>query len=185
MTRRLLNLLTVVLAFVLGCDNPSDTAGPTERRTSTATATTDTSRPTAPPISTTIATRPSLKPIEMRDGVHLARIEHRITVSSDGNLRSVRTDNKSYSGNDIDPRHERVEIREGQLTPEQVADLAALFANWDSLSPERYNGVPDGRDVSIRYGDKTVSGGSAVPKQVTDARVRLMQVARSMPFVKQ
>ena len=168
MTRRLLNLLTAVLAFVLGCNNAADTTGPTVR-----------------PTSTTTATRPTLKPVEMRDGVYLARIEHRITVSPDGTLRSVRTDNKSYGGNDIDPRHERVEIREGQLTQEQVADLAALFADWDSLSPERYSGLVDGGDVSIRYGNKTVSGGTDVPKQVKDARVRLREFARAMPVVKQ
>ena len=32
---------------------------------------------------------------------------------------------------------------------------------------------------------KTVSGGSGVPKQVTDARIRLMELGESMPVVKQ
>ena len=126
-----------------------------------------------------------LKPIELRYGIYLARLDHRIMVSPDGTLRSVRTDNKSYGGNDVDPRHERVEVREGTLTAEQIADVARLFADWKSLSSTPYGSVADGGDVSIRYGDKTVCGGSGVPRQVTDARIRLMELVRSMPIVKQ
>jgi hypothetical protein len=77
-----------------------------------------------------------------------------------------------------------VEVREGRQTGEQMEDLARLFADWDSLSSEPYSGVPDGGEVSIRYGDRTVSGRSEVPQQVEDVRVHLMELARSIPVVK-
>jgi hypothetical protein len=144
---------------------------------------TDVRRPAIQP-TTASSTQPILKSVEMHYGIYLARLDLHITVSPDGLLRSVRTDNKSYGGNDVDPKHERVEIREGKLTAEQMADLAHLFADWDSLSSHPYGGVPDGGEIKIRYGDKTVSGGSAVPKQVTDVRVRLSELAQSMPVVK-
>ena len=134
--------------------------------------------------TTTTTPQPVLKPIEMHYGIYLARLDHRITVAPDATLRSVRTENESFGGNDIDPKHERVEVRQGTLTGEQVADLARLFVDWDSLSSQPYGGVADGGDLLVRYGDKTVSGGSGVPEQVTDIRVRLSELARSMPVVK-
>ena len=161
-------LVLIVTAFVFGC-NPSAATQPTTR-----------------PVPTTASsTQAVLKPIELHYGIYLARLDIRVTVSAEGVLRSVRTDNKSYGGNDIDPKNERVEVREGKLTAEQIAELANLFTGWDSLSTTPYGGVPDGGDISIRYGEKTVSGGSAVPKQVEDARIQLMEFARSMPAVKQ
>lgn len=158
-------LLLILALSALAC-NDSTAAQPT----------THPSPPTTP--------RPTLRPVDLHYSIYLARHDLRITVSADGLLRSVRTDNKTYGPNDLDPKHERVEVREGQLTAEQTADLARLFANWDALSPKPYPGVPDGGDLSLRYGDKTVSGGSAVPKQVTDIRLRLTELAQSMPVVK-
>lgn len=163
-------LILIFVAFVLGCNNFTDATQPAARRAPTTTATT--------------ATRPLLKPIELHYGISLARLDLHITVSREGVLRSVRTDNKSYGSNDVDPKNERVEIRQGRLTGEQMADLARLFAEWDLLSSKPYGSVADGGDVSIRYGEKTVSGGSEVPKQVTDARIRLMEFGQSMPVVK-
>jgi hypothetical protein len=149
---RRLTLILVLPAFA--CNNCGDVTHPATRQ------------------STTSSTQPALKPVELHYGIYLARLDRRITVSADGTLRSVGTDNKSYGGNDIDPKNERVEVREGKLSAEQVANLARLFADWDSLSTTPYSGVPDGGDISIRYGGRTVSGGSEVPKQVTDARIR-------------
>lgn len=136
-------------------------------------------RPTATP-----GTRPALRPVELHYGIYLARHDLRITVSPDGLLRSVRTDNKSYGPHDLDPKYQRVEIREGKLTAEQATELSHRFADWDSLSSRPYPGDADDADVSFRYGDKTVSGaGHAVPRQVTEARVRLTELARSMPVL--
>jgi hypothetical protein len=140
--------------------------------------------PTSTSASANTSTRPILRAIELHYGIYLARHELHITVSPDGLLRSVRTENKSYGGNDIDPKNERVEIREGRLTPGQMAELARLFANWDALSSKPYTGVADGGEGSIRYGDKTVSGGTAAPKQFVDARVWLRDVGEAMPVVK-
>jgi hypothetical protein len=162
-------LMLIVAALLFGCNNAPGAIQPTMRPTPTTAST----------------TQAVLEPIELRYGIYLARLDLRVTISAEGALRSVRTDNKSYGTGDIDPKNERVEVREGKLTAEQIADLSNLFAGWDSLSTTSYGGVPDGGDVSIRYGDKTVSGGSAVPKQVEDARIHLMELARSMPVVKQ
>lgn len=133
---------------------------------------------------TTAGTRPALKSVELHYGIYLARFDVSTTVTPDGLLRSVRTSNKSYGPNDLDPKFQRVEIREGRLTPQQVADLARLFAGWDALSAKPYGGVPDGGDVTIRYGDKTVSGGSEVPGQVSSVRARLDELTATMPVVK-
>ncbi|HEY0007236.1 MAG TPA: hypothetical protein VGB55_00805 [Tepidisphaeraceae bacterium] len=157
------------MAFAFGCDHSDDVTQPATQQSMA---------------TTTSSTKASLKPIELRYGIYLARLDHRIAVSTDGTLRSVQTTNKSYGGNDIDPKNERVEVREGKLSTEEVIDLARLFADWDSLSKTPYSGVPDGGDISIRYGDRTVTGGSEVPQQVTDIHHRLMELARSMPVVK-
>jgi len=159
-------LIPIVAAFLFGCDNPSSITQLTTR----------------PAPTTASTTQAILKPIELHYGIYLARLDLRVTVSAEGMLRSVRTDNKSYGTGDIDPKNERVEVREGKLTAEQIAELSKLFTGWDSLSTTPYGGVADGGDISIRYGDKTVSGGSAVPKQVEDARIHLMELARSMPL---
>lgn len=158
--------MLILVACLCGCENRGD------------------SPPTAPrPATATTRTRPALRPIEMRFEIYLARLDHRITVSPDGILRSVETVNKSYGPNDLDPARQRIEVREGRLTAEQMAELTRLLMGWDSLSSQPYGGVPDGGDVTIRYGDKTVSGGSEVPRQVTAVRIRLRQLARSMPVV--
>lgn len=160
-------IILIVAAFLFGCDSPSGT----------------TQNATRPAPTTAGTAHALLKPIELHYGIYLARLDLRITLSAEGMLRSVRTDNKSYGTGDIDPRNERVEVREGKLTAEQTAKLAGLFTDWDALSTTPYGGVPDGGNISIRYGDRTVSGGSAVPKQVEDARIHLMELARSMPVV--
>ncbi len=143
-------------------------------------ACTDAARASARP--TSLSTQPALKPIELHDRIYLARLDQRITVSPDGLLRSVRIENKSYGPHDIDPKLQRTEIRQGKLTPRQISDLSRLFANWDSLS-STYGNVVDGPDISLRYGDKTVSGGTGLPRQVTDIQARLAELARSMPLV--
>jgi hypothetical protein len=91
---------------------------------------------------------------------------------------------KRYGPNDGAAKEETVEIREGQLTAEQRAELAGLFTGWDALSSEPYSGVPDGGDYTVRCGDKTVSGGNGVPRQLTDVWGRLQELAKGMPVVK-
>ena len=66
-----------------------------------------------------------------------------------------------------------------------MAELAALFAGWESLSSEQYGCVPDGGNTRLRYGDKVVSGGSEVPKQVRDVHARINELAATMPLVEE
>jgi hypothetical protein len=128
------------------------------------------------------STQTVLKEVELRHAVYLARIEVHTTITPDGRLRQVRIDNKSWGPNDLDPKYERRVIREGRLTPQQMRDMAASFVGWESLAG-RYSGVPDGGEISLRYGDKTVSGGSATPKQVWDIQKRIDDVAMKMPVL--
>lgn len=155
---------TIVAAlFIAGCTQPSATQNPATR-----------------PAAQT-AHQPALKAVDLRYGVYLARIEIQTTITPDGLLHSVRTDNKSYGPNDIGAQHERHEIREGRLTPAQCAELANMFTGWETLSDQPYGGVADGPDVHLRYGDKTVSGGSALPPQVQAIQRRITDLATQMP----
>src|SRR4051794_35213813 len=72
--------------------------------------------------ATQAATRPVLKPVDVRTGVYLFRSEVHTTISPDGLLRREWTSNKSYGPKDIDPKLQRTEVRQGQLTPEQMAE---------------------------------------------------------------
>lgn len=143
----------------------------------------DSSEPTRPaPASTTHpVTQPALQAVDLREGVYLARLVIHTTITPEGRLRSVRTENKSYGPTDIDPKLARIEIREGQLSPQQMAELAAMFAGWDSLAAG-YPGVPDGPELQFRYGEKTVAGGGA-PQQVWNVRRRIDEIAAGMPVV--
>jgi hypothetical protein len=140
-------------------------------------------RPSGPASQAT--TRSALQEMDLRYGIYLARLEIHTTIAPDGSLRSARTVNKSYGVNDIDPKHARTEIRAGILTAAQVDKLTALFAGWESLSDKPYGGAPDGGNVRIRYGEKTVSGGSAVPDQVEQVRRYVTDLAATMPIVEQ
>jgi hypothetical protein len=122
----------------------------------------------------------ALQPINARYGIYLARIDIRTTIAADGRLRSVRTHNKSYGP--ADKVVEQIEIRQGRLTPEQMSDLARLFVGWDALSDVCEN-VPDGPEVQIRYGDKVITGGRGLPRQVWDVHRRITELATSMPKV--
>lgn len=124
-----------------------------------------------------------LKAVDLQSGVYLARHEVHTTITPEGVLRSVRTENKSYGPRDIDPKQERIQIRAGRLTPAQMSELAGLFAGWESLSREPYGGVPDGAEIRIQYGDKTVAGGSAAPKQIWMINARVSELAGTMPVV--
>lgn len=129
------------------------------------------------------ATGAVIEPLELRYEIYLARLEGRVTVSEGGWLRFVRTDNKSFGVNDMSPSHERVEVREGQLTGEQIRVLKEELAGWAELSAEPYGGVADGGWVSVRYGGKEVSGGSLVPERVVLVQRRLMEWGREMAVV--
>jgi len=134
--------------------------------------------------STRTTTQSILKHLDFRTGIYLARFEHRITITSDGKLKSVRRENISYGPKDIDPKLERREIRQGQLSPKQIAEIAAISAGWDSLSDKPYTGPADGRELWIKYGEKVVSGGDA-PKQVLDLKRFITDAAAKMEVVKE
>jgi hypothetical protein len=119
------------------------------------------------------ATPAPLREIEMRSGVYLARVESHIVVRPDGSVRSERTMNKGLPG-------EQVEVRDGTLTSQQMEDLAASFVSWEDFE-SHYSGVPDGPEISIRYGVKTVEGGSALPREVLDIHRTLMEIASGLP----
>lgn len=138
-------------------------------------------KPDSPP--TTPISKPALKEIDVHYGQYLNRLDVRIAITPNGRLRSVQTTNKSYGPGDIDPTNERFTILEGQLTPEQMVQLVRLFSDWESFSPQPYPSMPDGDNVSIRYGEKTISGGSGLPTQVKEIRTLIEQWASSMPVV--
>jgi hypothetical protein len=166
--------LAISAALLVGCTrNP--TAANYPARPATGPATRDTTRP--------VTTRPTLQPIDLHYTIYLARLDVHTTITPDGLLRSVQIQNKSFGPNDIDPKNQRVEVRQGRLNQDQILELARLFATWDSLSQTPYGGVADGGQVSIRYGDKTVSGQSHVPAQVSDVHTRIVELTRSMPIV--
>ena len=119
---------------------------------------------------------PSLKAIDVRFGNYLLRLEIHTTISPAGWLRSVRTDGKTYGPNDKGGPT-RLVIREGQLAPAQIAELAGLFNRWDSLH-DYYGTVPDGGEIEIRYGNKRVIG---FTQKVTEVERRIRELADSMP----
>ena len=174
---RLASVVAVAGLALGGCTEGSERTGPTTTAATEA-ATQSAATQTAAPQPT-----PALKAVDLRYGVYLARIEIHTTITPDGSLRSVRTDNKSYGPDDIDPKNEHRVTRQGRLTPEQIADLASMFVGWESLSEDRYGGVADGGDIQLRYGDRTVSGGSETPKQVWDILGRISELVSKMPVV--
>jgi hypothetical protein len=127
------------------------------------------------------ATRPALKAIEVRSGVYLLRVEVVTTVSPEGVVRRVRTENKSYGANDK-AGPPRVEVREGRLTEAQMEELAKLFDGWEKWE-DRYGGVPDGGTMEVTYGGKRVRGGSRAPEQVQEVVRRVEALGEVMPVV--
>jgi hypothetical protein len=121
----------------------------------------------------------------MRHRVYLFRHDVHTTITPDGLLRSVQIHNKTYGPGDADPKSERVEVREGHLTPQQMGELAAMFEGWESYATTRYGGVPDGGEIELRYGDKTVAGGSATPERVWEIDRHINELTRKMPVVKE
>jgi hypothetical protein len=72
-------LIPIFIAVLLGRDDLHKTAQPVAR----------------PAATTSSSTQAALKPIALYYGIYLARLDLRITVSPEGMLRSVRSDNKS------------------------------------------------------------------------------------------
>ena len=160
--------LLVLAIFLTGCARGSGTV-----------------RATAEP-TTKATTQVVFRAVDLHYSIYLARIDVHTTITSGGFLRCVRTDCKSWGPGDIDPRNERVEVREGQLTREQISELAGPFRDWDLLSSDMYPSVPDGGETAIRYGDKLVSGGDGhgAPKQMWEAHRLICDLAAAMPVVK-
>jgi hypothetical protein len=125
-----------------------------------------------------------LKSVDLTVRVHLARLEIHITISPAGAVRCIRTENKSWGAGDIDPGKEHHEIRAGQLTKAQKAELSKRFAGWEVLSNKPYGGVADGPEIRIQYGEQVVSGGSALPKQVLELNQTIAALAAKMDVVK-
>ena len=120
-------LLPAMLLLIGACEKPSGTTQPAPQS----------------------ATQPRLKALEMRHRVYLFRHDVHTTITPDGLLRSVQIHNKTYGPGDADPKSERVEVREGHLTPQQMDELAAMFEGWESLATTRYGGVPDGGEIEV------------------------------------
>jgi hypothetical protein len=139
-------------------------------------------RPTTAPSqpATRGSTQPVLEAVELRWQAYLARDEFRATISSDGLLRSVHTANKRYGPNDGDPKDERIEIREGRLTREQMSELAKMFADWRSLAGQ-YGGNADDNQIRIRYGKDEVSGGSVTPKRAWGGLGKYIRASLKLP----
>ena len=80
------------------------------------------------------------------------------------------------------PGQERVEVRAGRLSDAQVADVAAIFKGWQTLSA-KFGAVPDDAMITIRFGEKTVSGGyTGLPPEVRAVEQKLRELGRSMPL---
>lgn len=124
-----------------------------------------------------------MESVHLRYGVYLARLEVDVTISQSGLLRYARTENKSYGDGDHGGLREKVEIREGQLRPEQMAELGRMFEGWVELSSEPYGGVPDSGEIEVWYGVKRVWGGSDAPVPVKKIRVRVEELAGEMNVV--
>ncbi len=137
-----------------------------------------------PQVSTRSTSQPTLKEIEIRNGVYLARIEIHTTITPEGELRWARTYNKSYGPNDVaDAKSERWERRQGRLTPQQQSELAKLFEDWDALPNNGASGVPDGGQLDFRYGAITLHG--ILPPKAKVAFDHIQSLAESMPLVKE
>lgn len=139
-------------------------------------------RPSSPARSIADDSQPALLPIDATFKLYLPRIQERVTIDPDGHLRYRRTDNKNWGPNAADSKQEKTETREGRLSAQAKAELAGLFAGWDDWSSENYPSVPDGLEVSIRYGATTVTGGP-LPTKVRVLAYRLREMARNMPVV--
>ncbi len=123
-----------------------------------------------------------LKRIEVKYGEPMARLEMQTTISADGQLRHIRTDNKVFGNGDKSA--ERTEMRSGKLTPEQMKDLARIFAGWEALSSRDFIPVPDAPGITIRYGGADgviLPVGRGIPKQVDDIYRRINELAAAMP----
>ncbi|MCX5662179.1 MAG: hypothetical protein NTW19_21080 [Planctomycetota bacterium] len=124
----------------------------------------------------------ALLPIDVTSMSYLERILEHITVDPAGNLRYQATHNKGWGPNDIDPKHETTETREGRLSAQARAELARMFADSETWSGEQYVGPADSPIVTVHYGQKTASGGD-LPKKMQALENRLRELARSMPIV--
>lgn len=86
---------------------------------------------------------------------YLMRHDLRIVIASDGDYRSTLIENRSWGKGDIDPIHERIVIRTGQLSPRQCAHLAEMYEASDH---RRREAVVDGPSVEMRWGGQSVAG---------------------------
>jgi hypothetical protein len=137
----------------------------------------------AQPAVTQEKTHSPFKALDIRYELYLARLSVHTTVTADGLLHSQQITNQSYGPRDTGVDRERTEIRQGKLTPRELAELNAMFVGWKSLSGDRYSGVADSGEIAVRYGDRLVSGGSATPTQIWQIYARISELAAKMPIV--
>jgi len=98
---------------------------------------------------------PALKRIDYRTSGALLGFERHITVAPDGGIRSVAEINRNTNI----AKYRRTEVREGRLRAPQVAELASLLADWAYIRSDT-TVVPDGEDVTICYGGRSVWNGT-------------------------
>ena len=118
-----------------------------------------------------------LKEVKYKKSVYLARIEHKISVSENGLLFSSLTHNKTHGDSGLDPKAEKYEIRTGQLSQQEVAELALLFSR--PLPAEDAGQVADGPTIELLYDGQPVGNSS---NEALHIITRLNELANSLPI---
>jgi len=114
------------------------------------------------------ATVPTLGPVDYHSRVYLARYDKHITISRDGRIRREGGMATGQKG-----------IAEGNLSRNEIANLAELFVVWEKLN-SNYAGVPDGPEYEITYNGKTVSFGGDQPPELMAVRNELERLGAAL-----
>jgi hypothetical protein len=106
-------------------------------------------------------TQPAFQTVDYHARIYLQGFDRHVTISKLGEIRCV---TQPYTRGPI----KRVT---GQLTREEMIELATFFNGWEKLK-RHYPSVVDGGSYSIRYGQKTVGtgGGPDMPEQFEKVR---------------
>lgn len=117
--------------------------------------------------------------------VYLARTERTTTLNATGHLERVEIAGKSYGPHDVDPTKQRISLRAGDLSPEQMTELARLWTAADAIegAPGSAPFVVDGPEIRIER-DGVVRFVGGVPSDKLQAFLdRLDALADSLPLV--
>jgi hypothetical protein len=126
--------------------------------------------------------QPAARTIDLHITNYLARFDEHMRIDPDGSAECVRIENKNFGGGDTALGPERRAVREGRLSPGEMFQLTALFVDFDSLSDKPYGSVPDADGIQLRYGGKTVAGGSEIPDSVRKIISRIDELVEHMPI---